>query len=260
MLLMFPVYAIAVELTGQLTQGSMIVGKTQPGTQVFLDDKPLKVSPEGNFVFGFGRDAELLHQLKWQEPNQTIQQQNIVLTQREYDVQRIEGLPPKMVTPDPAVTARIREDNRKVGAARKIDDDRNDFAMPFIWAAKGRISGVYGSQRVLNGQPKRPHFGVDVAGAIGTPVVAPADGIVTLWEPDMYYSGGTMLIDHGHGISSSFLHLSKSHVKQGQKVKQGELVAEIGNTGRVTGPHLDWRINWFKERLDPALLLPAQAE
>lgn len=134
------------------------------------------------------------------------------------------------------------------------------FAQDFIWPAVGPISGVYGSRRILNGEPRRPHYGVDVAGPVGQPVYAPADGLVTLYVPDMYYSGGTMIIDHGYGISSTFLHLSKEHVEVGQRVKQGDLIAEIGATGRVTGPHLDWRMNWFEKRVDPQLLVPSQPE
>ncbi|WP_416308305.1 M23 family metallopeptidase [Neptunicella sp. SCSIO 80796] len=248
----------AIELRGEITQGSMIVGKTVPGSSVWLDGDKLKVSAQGDFVFGFNRDAELTHQLEWQEPGQEKQLKALTLSKRDYKIERIKGLPPKMVTPDPEVLERIREEGRRIAKARTVDDDRTDFTQAFIWPAKGRISGFYGSQRILNGKPKTPHYGVDVAAKTGSPVVAPADGIVTYWQPDMYYSGGTMLIDHGHGISSAFLHLSASHVKVGQAVKQGQLVAEVGKTGRATGPHLDWRINWFKVRLDPALLIPSK--
>ena len=157
-----------------------------------------------------------------------------------------------------AVLTRIKDDNRAVGKARALRDERIGFMQQFIWPAEGRISGVYGSQRVLNGKPKNPHYGVDVAGPVGQPVYAPADGVITLYHPDLYYSGGTLIMDHGHGITSTFLHLSKGHVKKGQVVKQGDLIAEIGATGRVTGPHLDWRMNWLNQRVDPALLVPAR--
>lgn len=252
----FSFAAHAVELRGELTQGSLLRGKLPAGSQVWLNDEPLLITDDGLFVLGFGRDAELSHQLKWQSVDGKVHTKTLTLNKREYDIQRIDGLPPKMVTPPEDVLERIREDNKAVAAARLRDDMRTDFNQRFIWPAEGRISGVYGSQRVLNGEPKRPHFGVDVAGPTGTPVYAPASGLVTLWVPDMYYSGGTMIIDHGLGVSSAFLHLHKSHVKVGDYVQQGDLVAEIGGTGRVTGPHLDWRINWFKERVDPALLVP----
>tara|TARA_R110002153_G_scaffold25699_1_gene81355 strand:+ start:24844 stop:25614 length:771 start_codon:yes stop_codon:yes gene_type:complete len=254
--LSFGVIAKDLQLKGEMTQGSLIRGQVPVGHQVWLNDTAIKISPEGYFAFGFGRDAELTQQLKWFD-NQGVQHtQSLQLQARTYDIQKIEGIPSKYVSPPKEVSARIKLDNQQIAKARSLNAERTDFFQDFIWPAAGPISGVYGSQRVFNGTPKRPHFGLDVAGPTGTAVYAPADGIVTLFVPDMYYSGGTMIIDHGHGVSSTFLHLSKGHVEAGTKVKQGDLVADIGATGRVTGPHLDWRINWFKERLDPALLVP----
>uniref|UniRef100_UPI0030F3E3B3 M23 family metallopeptidase n=1 Tax=Paraglaciecola sp. TaxID=1920173 RepID=UPI0030F3E3B3 len=226
------------------------------GSQLQLNDKPVALSADGHFAFGFNRDAELKHKLTWRDQQGKTHSKDIVISAREYDIQRIEGVAGKYVSPPPEVTKRIRQDNAQIGKARQNNDDRSDFMQDFIWPAQGPISGVYGSQRVFNGTPKNPHFGLDVAGPTGTPVYAPADGIVTLYVPDMYYSGGTMIIDHGLGVSSTFLHLSAAEVEQGALVKQGQLVARIGATGRVTGAHLDWRINWFGERLDPALLVP----
>ncbi|WP_239024146.1 M23 family metallopeptidase [Paraglaciecola marina] len=256
LLISFNVTASDVVLKGVLTQGSLIRGQLPAGSQVWLDDKAIKISDGGQFAFGFGRDAALEHQLKWQDKNGLQHSKIITLYKRTYQEQKIEGVASKYVSPSKDVFARIRKDNQQIGNARTNNDDRLDFTQDFIWPAEGPISGVYGSRRVFNGTPKRPHFGLDVAGPTGTPVYAPADGIVTLFEPDMYYSGGTMIIDHGFGVTSTFLHLSKGLVTAGTKVKQGDLVAEIGATGRVTGAHLDWRINWFKERLDPALLVP----
>jgi murein DD-endopeptidase MepM/ murein hydrolase activator NlpD len=248
--------AWSVELRGEMTQGSLIRGKTSSGNSVLLDGKGIKVGVDGHFVFGFARDAELQHVLVEVDASGKRTEHKLTISKRDYKIQRIDGLPQKYVAPPPEVTARIKKDNQQVGQARKTDDNRLDFAQDFIWPAEGPISGVYGSQRVLNGEPKNPHYGVDVAAPTGTPVYAPADGIVTLFVPDMYYSGGTMIIDHGFGVSSTFLHLSKGLVKEGMRVKQGDLVAEIGATGRVTGAHLDWRMNWFKVRLDPRLLVP----
>jgi len=182
----------------------------------------------------------------------------LTIRAREYDIQRIEGLPQKMVTPPAETLARIRAESAKVRAARDIDSAETHFSVPFIWPAKGRISGVYGSQRILNGEPRQPHFGVDVAAPTGTPVHAPAAGEIRLAELDLYYSGGTIILDHGHGLSSSFLHMSRVDVVVGQQVAQGEVIGAIGATGRVTGAHLDWRMNWFEQRLDPALLVAAQ--
>ncbi|WP_370459643.1 M23 family metallopeptidase [Paraglaciecola sp. L3A3] len=252
----FAVFSADIQLQGELTQGSLVRGKLPAGSQVWLNDKSIKVSKEGHFAFGFGRDAALTHQLSWQDTQGQKHQQSLTLIKRTYQEQKIEGVESKYVSPPKEVLDRIKQDNLQVAKARATDSSHLFFTQDFIWPAEGPISGVYGSRRVFNGVPKRPHFGVDVAGPTGTPVYAPADGIVTLFVSDMYYSGGTMIIDHGFGVSSTFIHLSKGHVKAGTKVKQGDLVAEIGATGRVTGAHLDWRINWFGERLDPALLVP----
>lgn len=252
----FSVLASVPQLKGKMTQGSLIRGQVPVGHKVWLNDTPVKVSDDGYFAFGFGRDAKLTQQLKWSDNKGVQHSQFLKLKARTYNIQKIEGIPSQYVSPPKEVSARIKRDNQQVAQARTLDDERTDFYQDFIWPAAGPISGVYGSQRVFNGTPKRPHFGVDVASPKGTSVYAPANGIVTLFVSDMYYSGGTMIIDHGHGVSSTFLHLSKGHVESGTKVEQGDLVAEIGATGRATGPHLDWRINWFKERLDPALLVP----
>jgi murein DD-endopeptidase MepM/ murein hydrolase activator NlpD len=248
--------AWAINLQGELTQGSLVRGTIAPGGQVWLNDQALQVSRDGHFAMGFSRDADGPQILRWRLVDGSQNQRALSLSKRQYAIQKIEGLPPKMVSPPAEVLERIKQDNLQVAMARKRTDQRTDFMQSFIWPAEGPISGVYGSQRILNGTPKRPHFGVDVAAAVGTPVYAPANGIVTLWVPDMYYSGGTMIIDHGHAISSTFLHLHASHVKEGDHVQQGQLVAEIGATGRVTGAHLDWRMNWGKVRVDPALLVP----
>jgi murein DD-endopeptidase MepM/ murein hydrolase activator NlpD len=181
------------------------------------------------------------------------------VAKRTYDVQRIDGLPPKKVTPSEEDMVRIRKEYALIRTARDRDDAREDFLGGFEWPARGRISGVYGSQRILNGVPRRPHFGVDVAAPVGTLVYAPADGVVTLAHDDMFFSGGTLIVDHGHGLSSSFLHLNAVLVKEGDRVRQGDPIAKIGATGRVTGPHLDWRMNLVGARLDPQLLVGPMA-
>lgn len=254
-----PIAGTAAELPFELFDapqpGALVRGKAEPETQLWFGDTALKVSPSGHFVFGFGRDETGAALLRWQHRGKEGQI-SYSLPVREYSIQRIDGLAQNMVSPAEEALARIRQDNRQVGQARRADTEHEFFAQSFVWPAEGPISGVYGSQRVLNGQPKRPHYGVDVAAPTGTPVIAPASGVVTLWVPDMYYSGGTLIIDHGHQVSSTFIHLHTSYVKQGEKVEQGQLIAEIGATGRVTGAHLDWRINWGTVRVDPALLVP----
>jgi murein DD-endopeptidase MepM/ murein hydrolase activator NlpD len=237
----------------------MVRGALPEGSTLSLNGKPVKVSPQGDFVVGFGRDETGEALLTWTNSAGEKFEQRYPIKPREYAIQYIEGVEQKYVTPPEEVLERIRKDNQMIGASRKVNSENLGFLNQFIWPAEGRVSGVYGSQRFYNGVPKRPHFGLDIAAPTGTLVVAPADGVVTLWHSDMYYSGGTLIIDHGYGISSTFIHLSDSLVKEGDVVKQGDPIAKIGATGRVTGPHLDWRINWFKVSLDPLLLLPERS-
>lgn len=241
-------------LEGSFVQGGLVVGHVPPGSAVSVDGQPVRVAASGVFLTGFNRDAPERSELQVDYPDGGQERRVLTIERREYPIQRIDGLPPKQVTPSRKDLERIRREVAMVREARERDDPRTDFLTGFIWPLKGRISGVYGSQRVLNGQPRRPHYGVDIAAPQGTLARAPADAIVTLACPDMYFSGGTLILDHGHGLSSSFLHLSRILVKEGQRVHQGEIVAEVGATGRVTGAHLDWRMNLFEKRLDPSLL------
>mgnify|MGYP000506391419 CR=1 FL=1 len=244
-----------VQLVGALSQGALVSGKVDKGIDVFLNDRIVKVTPKGDFVLGFGRDADLTQVLRLENSGKKISEQIITLTKRDYKIQRIEGVPQKMVTPDPSKTARIKADALLVRTARKHSLDLEFFLQPFTPPSDGPITGVYGSQRVYNGTPKRPHYGLDYAAPVGTIVYAPASGVVTLTHDDMYYSGGTLIIDHGYGVSSSFLHLSELLVKESEKIEQGDPIAKVGKGGRSTGPHLDWRINWFDVRIDPQLVL-----
>ena len=241
----------AVELSGTTVQGGLLFGTTKAGSSVTLDGNPLLVSEDGRFVIGFGRDETGTRKLSVTTPDGKINERDLTVKTREYAIERVDGLPPSRVTPDPSVSARIQQDARLVASARQQRDNQAYYALGFKWPAEGRISGVYGSQRVLNGEPRRPHFGLDIAAPEGTPVYAPADGLITLAHPDLYYSGGTIILDHGQGLSSTFLHLSKIHVEKDTFVRQGELIAEIGSTGRANGPHLDWRMNWLDRRVDP---------
>ena len=247
--------ALAVELSGEAIQGGLIFGQTSPGARVHLDETNVLVSPEGEFVIGFGRDETGERKLLVQQADGTEELLALPIALREYKIERVDGLPPKTVTPDPEALERIREEGAMVSTARSRRDQRTNYDDGFSWPASGRISGVYGSQRVLNGEPRRPHFGLDIAAPTGSPVYAPADGIITLAHPDMYFSGGTVILDHGQGLSSSFLHLSKILVEAGTTVNKGDLIAEIGSTGRASGPHLDWRMNWLNRRVDPELLV-----
>ena len=249
-LFLFALPAHAYEISGTAVQGGMMTGRTEPSTEVRVDGKPVRVSPDGRFVFGFGRDHDGVVELT--VGGQTVR---IEVGGRDYETQRIDGLPDRMVTPKPETLERIRRENAEIARVRALDTDETFFAQDWAWPATGIISGVFGSQRILNGEPRRPHYGVDVAAKTGTPVRAPTDAIVRMAEPDLYFTGGTVMLDHGHGVTSVYSHLSKIDVAVGQRVARGEKIAEVGGTGRATGPHLDWRVNWFTERLDPALLV-----
>jgi len=245
-----------LELEGHFVQGGLVFGTTDPAAQVRLDGRVVRVSPSGRFLVGFGRDHGTEAILEVSFPDGTTERRALSIAAREYEVQRIDGLPPKMVTPPDEVLARIRAEAERIAAARAVDRPEPLFESGFIWPAVGPVSGVFGSQRILNGEPRRPHYGVDIAAPPGTPVVAPADGVVAIAENDLYYTGGTILLDHGHGLTSVYSHLQDVSVVAGQRVRQGDTIGTVGASGRATGPHLDWRINWFEERLDPAFLVP----
>ena len=249
----------SIELLGEIKQGGLVVGKTNAENKVSLNDKLLSVSEKGDYVFGFSRDDKASYQLVITKPDGSKITRALTPSKREYKLQRIEGIKKSIMQPNPKAIARSQQDSKQIKIARKISSDITSFANGFIPPIKGKITGVYGSQRIYNGVPKRPHFGLDYAGNIGDPVKAPASGKILLWVPDMFYSGGTLIIDHGHGVSSTMLHLSKSYVKKGDIVNQGDVIAAVGNSGRVTGPHLDWRINWFDVKIDPALVLKIKA-
>lgn len=255
----FPAWA-EVNLQGKAVQGGLMEGQVEPSSKVMVDDRAVRVSEEGIFLVAFGRDHEDSSTVKITYPDGQTEQQVIKVAKREYKIQRIDGLPKRKVTPKKADLERIRKESAMIGKALRRDDARTDFLSGWIWPVEGPISGVYGSQRFLNGKPRRPHFGVDIAMPVGTPVKSPADGVVTFTHDDMFFSGGTMIVDHGHRLSSSFLHLNRILVKEGQRVKQGDIIAEVGKTGRVTGAHLDWRMNYYNHRIDPQLLVPPMPE
>jgi murein DD-endopeptidase MepM/ murein hydrolase activator NlpD len=246
---------LAFELDGEPIQGGLMFGSCNPGCSVTLDGDNILVSPDGRFVIGFDRDEAGERTLRVREADGDERSATLAVTAREYEIERVDGLPPQTVTPDPEALERIRQEAAMVASARARRDTRADYADGFAWPANGRISGVYGSQRILNGEPRRPHYGLDIAAPTGTPVHAPADGIITLAYDDMYFSGGTVVLDHGQGLSSSFLHLSRVLVEAGTTVRQGDVIAEVGATGRASGPHLDWRMNWLDRRVDPQLLM-----
>lgn len=247
--------ARGTRLPASASQGALVLGTTHPAAIVEYAGRTLRVSPYGRFVFAIGRDASGPATLRIKQPATGWIEHSIAITPRDFPIERINGVPPKTVNPPPEIAARIKREQAQVTAVRTRDDSRTDFVQPFIWPVQGRISGRFGNQRVYNGSPGTPHSGMDIAVASGTPVKAPAAGTITLAAPDLYLTGGTVVLDHGYGVSSNFLHLSRIDVKVGDRVEQGQIIAAVGATGRATGPHLHWGMNWFDVRMDPLLVL-----
>ncbi|HEX9703424.1 MAG TPA: M23 family metallopeptidase [Rhodospirillales bacterium] len=246
--------ADTLRLDGPLTQGGLVVGHAEPGARVALDGNAVKVSADGVFLLGFGRDAPAKTTLRVAHPDGSVTERELAVAKRAYDVQRIDGLPERQVTPSPEDMVRIRDDNRQISQVRAASTDRPYFVSGFAWPAAGKVSGVYGSQRILNGKPRRPHNGIDVVAPLGTPVVACADGVVALVNPGMFFTGKTVMIDHGHGLTSVYVHMDDIRVRTGDRVRKGTRIGSIGMTGRATGPHLHWGVSLFNTHLDPALL------
>ena len=248
--------AAAVTFEGHFEQGGLVYAHTTPGAQVTLDGQPVRLTRDGEFLLGFGRDAAPSATLDVTYPDGRHEAKTLAIAARTWGVQHINGLPQKDVTPPPELLARIKADVAEVFAARARDTDSLAFRSGFIWPVTGPITGVYGTQRFLNGEPRQPHFGIDIAAPAGTPVRAAAGGVVSMVEQNMFFTGKTMIIDHGYGLSSTYMHMSAITVTVGQTVKQGQVIGKVGATGRVTGAHLDWRVNLYETRLDPALLVP----
>ncbi|MGH6969041.1 MAG: M23 family metallopeptidase [Stellaceae bacterium] len=242
-----------LKLEGTLTQGALIRGFAEPGARVTLDGKPVRVAPDGHFIFGFGRDAPTHASLDVVFRDGSRLHRVLDIAPRHYDVRRIENLPPAEVTPPPEALARIKREAAEIDRAFAQQSDSAAFETPLEWPVTGTITGVYGSQTFLNGQARQPHLGVDITAPAGTPVKAAAAGVVSLAEPDLFFTGGTVIIDHGYGLSTLYVHLQNIAVRVGDRVTQGEIVGELGETGRATGPNLHWGLVWGEVRLDPAL-------
>jgi hypothetical protein len=248
------------EVPDTVQQGALVVGHTAHGNTVTLDERPLRVGADGGFAFGVGRDqaGPLKLTIHWFDG--ATEWANIQVTGRDWPIETVQGVPPATVNPPPDIAARIEREQASVDAARLRDDDRDAYEQPFHWPVQGRISGRFGNQRIYvledgSAVPKSPHSGMDIAVPAGTPVLAPAAGVVTFAAPDLYLTGGTVLLDHGHGVSSNFLHLSRIDVHVGDPVAQGQVIGAVGATGRASGPHLHWGMNWLDVRVDPLLVL-----
>ena len=244
----------AVEFRGEFLQGHFIIGLTDPSAKIIIDKKNVKVSNDGYFVFGIDRDRKFdltITKILNGEKQKIVKK----VLKRKYNIQRIDGLEESKVTPPESVYKRIKEENNKIGKARATNSDLTFFKNQFIMPVEGIISGVYGSQRILNGKPKWPHYGIDIAAKKGTMIKSSGTGVVTMAEDDLYYTGGTVIMDHGHGISTIYSHLEMVMVSVGDKINKGDIIGTVGSTGRSTGPHLDFRVNWFQTRLDPMTIL-----
>ena len=244
----------AIEFHGDFIQGHFILGKTNPEARIIVDKKEVKVSKDGVFVFGIDRDRKFDLTFTKIENNKKTKIIKKIL-KRKYNIQRIDGLAENKVTPPESVYKRIKKENNAIGEARAINSDLHFFKEKFIMPIEGIISGVYGSQRILNGKPRWPHYGIDIAAKKGTPIKSSGRGVVTMAENDLYYTGGTVIMDHGHGISTIYSHLETVLVSIGDQIDQGDIIGTVGSTGRSTGPHLDFRVNWFQTRLDPMTVL-----
>ncbi len=250
--LISPSYAI--EFKGKFMQGYFILGMTEPNAKILVGKKEVKVSENGDFVFGIDRDQKYdLIFTKILNEKKTIITKKVI--KRKYNIQRIDGLAENKVTPPESVYKRIKKENNAIGEARAINSNLQFFKEKFVIPVEGIISGVYGSQRILNGKPRWPHYGIDIAAKKGTMIKSSGSGTVTMAEDDLYYTGGTVIMDHGHGISTIYSHLENVLVSVGDKVNKGDIIGTVGSTGRSTGPHLDFRINWFQTRLDPMSVL-----
>ena len=252
--ILFTSNSFAIEFNGKFIQGHFIIGKTDPKSKIIIDKKEVKVSKDGFFVFGIDRDRKfdiLITKINNNKKEKIIKK----IFKRKYKIQKIDGLPENKVTPPESVYKRIKKENNAIGEARAINSELQFFKQKFIMPVEGIISGVYGSQRILNGKPRWPHYGIDIAAKQGTMIKSSGSGKVTMAEDDLYYTGGTVIMDHGHGISTIYSHLENVLVSVGDLINQGDIIGTVGSTGRSTGPHLDFRINWFQTRLDPMSVL-----
>lgn len=249
--------AAEVTVTGEAVQGGLVQGRTEPGASVALDGKPVPVGENGGFLLGFGRDAAPQAHLTVRHADGATEERLLEVARRDWDIQRIDGLPEKQVTPDPALLERIKAEAALIAKARERVTPGAWAVSGFSAPAPGRVSGVFGSQRILNGEPRSPHSGTDIAAPQGTPVAAAADGTVSLAQPDLFYTGRTVMVDHGQGLASVYAHLSEISVREGQAVRRGEIIGRVGASGRATGPHLHWGVSWFDVKLDPELVLRA---
>ncbi len=256
-----PPAQMALTCAGAFTQGGVALCRTVPGATVLVDGvESGQADAQGWAVIGFTREHAATAQVQ-ARAGETSAAMSYNIAPRTFDIQRVDGLPQQTVTPtDPAVLARIQREAalKRVGwdSYAEIEGWLDGFILP---VEGGRVSGTWGNQRVLNGVPASPHFGYDIAAPEGTPIRAPAAGVVTLAQPDMHYEGGLVFIDHGQNLITMYLHMSRLDVAVGDRVTQGQMIGAIGSSGRATGPHLCWRMKWRERQLDPSIAIDGLA-
>ena len=251
------IFSKNLELNGSFTQGGLLFGKTNSKNKVFFKNKKIFVNKDGDFILPIGRDEKLENLMVIESLNKK-ETHKIKISKRQYRIQKIDGLPKNKVTPNEEEMKRIKEESKKIKKSKNLFLNKTLYKSGFIWPVKGIITGEYGNQRILNGKPRRPHYGLDIAASSGTKIVSPSDAEVILTMEDSFFNGKMIILNHGLGLNSIYSHLKKIYVKEGEKIKKGDLIAEVGNTGRSTGPHLDWRVNVYNTAIDPELLLLSQ--
>jgi len=244
-----------LSLKGAVSEGGLVLGSTEPGTVIRLDGKRLLVSRDGSFAFGFAYDQKKPAIIEARYADGMNEKREVNPAIRSYNIQSITGLPEPFVTPPADILERIKREAVVIAEARKRDTEATWFTEGFDWPVPGIMSSTYGSQRILNGEARAPHLAVDIAAPTGTPIHAPADGIISL-TGEYYLNGGFTILDHGHGVSTNYVHQSKRLVEVGDKIRRGQVIGEVGATGRATGPNLHWGMNWFQINLDPSLVAP----
>ena len=254
-----PPQQASLRCAGAFTQGGIALCRTTPNARVSLDGATIgNADADGWIVVGFTREHGATARIVADAIEQTYD-----IAPREFDIQRVDGLPQQTVTPsDPAVLARIQRESALKQAAFTSQANIEGFLEGFIRPVEGgRVSGTWGNQRILNGTPSTPHFGYDIAVPTGTPIRAPAGGVVTLAEADMHYEGGLVFIDHGQGLITMYLHMSRVDVRVGDTLEQGQIIGAVGSSGRATGPHLCWRMKLRNvQQLDPSVAIEGLAQ
>ena len=243
-------------IKGEIIAGGIIIVNVSPGSTVKLNGESIMISDKGVFLVGFERKPEPTQILEIYDENLLVEKITLNVKIRSYEIQRINGIKKEKVDPPQSVIDRIYMERNSVKESRKKSNliTSTYYNNGFVLPAKGPISGVYGSQRILNGKPRSPHYGIDIALPKGHEVVSPMDGIVVFSNNDLYYSGGTIIIAHGQGLTTSYLHLSEILVSVNDIVRRGELIGKVGATGRATGPHLHWGAELKGKRIDPKYL------